>query len=163
MKYAILKLWKVGQKRGTQVFLPCGSSSANGMLFISSRSLSVTDVDILTRRSFTREITLQEKPARKFDVWPLKFIDFYEKFIRKCCYIYKKNTKYEWLLYSKYQHNKKLIRKILKIRFRLFDNSMFLWQYSPFALLLTPKDIQIYYRLWLYWGNFNYFDLIWFE
>lgn len=149
MKYAILKLWKVGQRRGTQAFLPCGSSSANGMLFISSRSLSVTDVDILTRRSFTREITLQEKPARKYDVWPLKFIDFYEKFTRNYYYVYKKNTKYEWLLYNKYQHNEQLIGKILEIKFRLFDNStVFLWQYSPFALLLTPKDIQIYYRLW---------------
>lgn len=62
---------KVGQRRETRVCLPCGSSSANGMLLMSSRSLSVIDVDILTRRIlYERNNTLADKPARKYNAWP---------------------------------------------------------------------------------------------
>ena len=59
------------ETRDASFCLPCGSSSANGMLLMSSRSLSVIDVDILTRRILhERNNTLPDKPARKYNAWP---------------------------------------------------------------------------------------------
>ena len=81
-------MWQLLSKISSSGIITCGSSSASGMLFMSSRSLSVIDVDILTRRMlYERNNTLPSKPARKYNVWPLKFIDFHGKPTRDRCHV----------------------------------------------------------------------------